>query len=82
VSKIRRRAKKLGSGLEAHVRYYQLASQLTHTFPFFTEIDRKVWELHCKGLYYSEIAGRLRIPERRVKQLVKYIASHINFSDE
>jgi DNA-binding NarL/FixJ family response regulator len=82
VSKLRNHIKALGSTVELHARYYQLATQLLHRFTFTSQTERRVWELHCDGLEHTEISPRVRLSPYMVGKIVRSIAAHLNFEDD
>lgn len=54
------RHKRFGSvSFEAKEEYYRLAGQFLHSYPFETETERKVWELHSEGMSIREIVRTL-----------------------
>src|SRR5271165_2288854 len=45
--------------IEATTRYYQLATQFMHTYPFKRNLDKIVWEYHAVGTSRRRIATAL-----------------------
>lgn len=63
--------------IEYTQRYYELASQLLHTFPFTSKESKSIWRRHSLGWSEKEIARDLGISLRVVKKCIATISSHI-----
>lgn len=62
-------------------RYYELASQLLHTFPFLDLKSKHLWELHSLGWDNEDIAEELGISVRTVARAIEYVSGHIKFTN-
>jgi len=58
-------------------RYYELASQMLHHFPFVSKQAKAIWKLHSAGFSDHEISKRLKYPYEAVQKAVKTLAAHI-----
>lgn len=61
----------------ARQRYFELARQLLHTFPFSNATNRRLWQYHSEGMSTSEIAERLSMSPEAAAQAIEHIAGHI-----
>lgn len=66
-------------GFEEKARYYELASQLLHTFPFTSTASKSIWKLHASGMSVDAIAKELRIDRRLVMRSIQHVAGHIKY---
>src|SRR4051812_41920646 len=40
--------------------YYKKARELLHTYPFTSDLQKKIWELHCEGVTERKIVEILK----------------------
>lgn len=48
--------------------YFRMASQLYWEHSFESALEKKIWELHCEGLSYREIAEALRTHKNKLNK--------------
>lgn len=70
------KAKRVGAWEEKQ-RYYELAHQLLHTFPFTSKESRHIWKLHANGRSVEHIAKAVGVSREVVVKSIEFIASHI-----
>ena len=51
-------------------RYYELAGQLLHDHSFQNAVDENIWRLHAEGVSMKETKEKLKVPMKRVKELL------------
>lgn len=61
----------------AKERYYQLAGQFLNDYPFKTEKDRIIWEMHSEGISIRDIVKALK--KRRFKVYRHLVHSRLKF---
>ncbi len=54
-------------------RYYELATQLIHTYPFRTIKERNVWTMHAEGKSEREIARDCKCTDWVVRKTIKKV---------
>lgn len=64
-------------GFTEKQRYYELAGQLLHTFPFTSKVNRTIWRMHSEGESALTISNATGVSEFLVNKSIKYVASHI-----
>ncbi len=67
----------MGEEFREKQRYYQLASQLLHTYPFQTRISKTVWRMHAGGESVPTIVKATGMSEFLVKKLIGVLQGHI-----
>lgn len=55
-------------------RYYQLASQALHEYPFASSLDKKIWRLHSEGIGINQIAEKVHKADQYVHSLIQTVA--------
>lgn len=63
-------------------RYYELASQLLHTYPFPDRTSKKIWKLHASGESNLAISDLMKVSYRVVEVTVNKIAGSILNEDD
>jgi len=58
-------------------RYYQLAGQLLHTYPFPNATARAMWRMHAGGSSMEYISDALNLKIEIVARFVKKMEGHI-----
>jgi hypothetical protein len=58
-------------------RYYQLASQLVHTYPFPDTTSKTMWRLHAKGESIEYISNALNLKTEVVSKFIRTMELHI-----
>lgn len=48
--------------------YFRAASELYWEHTFDSSLEKKIWQLHCEGNSYREIAYTLKTPENKVNK--------------
>lgn len=62
---------------ELNARYYELASQLTHEYPFKSRRDKQVWVRHANGETLEQIAKEMGLSHNQTWRIVDKISSCI-----
>lgn len=62
---------------EATREYFMAAERLLHTKQFKRDLEREIWELHCKGFTSIEINAQNGMNERTIRHIVQTIAAEI-----
>jgi hypothetical protein len=57
--------------IDERMRYFELARQLLHDYPFADDKEKRVWESHSEGSSDRVIAKTLGYSEHSVKKIVK-----------
>lgn len=55
-------------------RYYQLAGQLIHSYPFLNVREKKVWTMHAEGTSQEVIATKMKVDQATISRIVTRIA--------
>lgn len=58
---------------EANARYYQLASQLLHDYPFLSSTEKRIWKLHSEGESIRRIAATVGVSAKTVQTRISRI---------
>lgn len=58
-------------------RYYELARQMLHTFPFTSRRNKLLWSYHCDGMGIEQIAKKLGVSESTVEKALRHLVGHI-----
>lgn len=56
---------------EAKRRYFELAGHLLHEHKFRSQKHKDIWELHCQGKQFPEIARKFRTTTMRIYRIIK-----------
>jgi len=64
-------------GWEEKQRYYEVARQLLHTFPFTSKESRHIWKLHADGKSVEHIVEVTGVSKEAVVKSIEYVAGHI-----
>jgi hypothetical protein len=54
-------------------RYYELASQLVHSYAFRSKLDKEIWYQHSEGTPERRIAKNCKCPYAYVRKVVKLV---------
>lgn len=57
--------------------YFSAAQALLHEREFRSELEKRIWELHSKGLQLMEIAKETRQDRQKIYRVVKRIKKEI-----
>jgi hypothetical protein len=63
-------------------RYYELAGQLLNEFKFKDKRDKKIWEMHTKGVSQRDIAKKVNLHHNWVGKIIKKYASYIKYNSD
>jgi len=58
-------------------RYWQLAGQLLHDYPFLDVVEKKTWKMYVEGEQLNKIARATRQSRRTVSRIIGRIAQVI-----
>lgn len=58
-------------------RYYELAGQLVYSYPFKSEIDKRVWELHSQGVTERGIPKKVACSYAYARKVIKEVKQAI-----
>lgn len=60
--------------------YFYRAAHLLHTHTFETQLEKAIWDLHCQGYSYREIASM--VTKEKVRKVVTKLKPFIPFGEE
>lgn len=66
---------------EQKQRYYELAAQLLHSFPFTSTASKAIWRLHCTGMSVLAIAKELKLSDKVVARSIDITSGHIKYEN-
>ena len=67
----------MGEEFREKQRYYQLASQLLHTYPFMNPQSKAIWRMHSGGENVASIVKATGVSKFLVEKLIKRLQGHI-----
>lgn len=75
-------SKKIKRGFFEKQRYYELAGQLLHSFPFSSPRNKAIWAMHVDGRSNADIADKLDISDEAVERVIRHLAGHIKHEND